>query len=134
MNSAEGVILTYDDNSKYFVPDGGGNKYLLSDLQSIAINKIKSVPGNENVALNNMAYVLADFGVVFYITINNVKYSAVVTKASGYKDAVYLEDGITGYVRRSSGIINKSGYIYLSSVVDKTITLMMVQLLNVIGR
>ena len=118
MNSAEGVILTYDDNSEYFVPDGGGNQYLLSDLQSIAINKIKSVPGNENVALNNMAYVLADFGVVFYITINNVKYSAVVTKASGYKDAVYLEDGITGYVRGSA-----YGYIYLSSVVDKTITL-----------
>lgn len=45
MNSAEGVILTYDDNSKYFVPDGGENQYLLSDLQSIAINKIKSVPG-----------------------------------------------------------------------------------------
>ena len=102
MNSAEGVILTYDDNSKYFVPDGGENQYLLSDLQSIAINKIKSVPGNENVALNNMRYVLADFGVVFYITINNVKYSAVVTKASGYKDAVY---------------------IYLSSAADKTITL-----------
>ena len=118
MNSAEGVILTYDDNSEYFVPDGGGNQYLLSDLQSIAINKIKSVPGNENVALNNMAYVLADFGVVFYITINNVKYSAVVTKASGYKDAVYLEDGITGYVRGSA-----YGYIYLSSVVDKTVTL-----------
>ena len=118
MNSAEGVILTYDDNSKYFVPDGGENQYLLSDLQSIAINKIKSVPGNENVELNNMAYVLADFGVVFYITINNVKYSAVVTKASGYKDAVYLEDGITGYVRGSA-----YGYIYLSSVVDKTITL-----------
>lgn len=129
MNSAEGVILTYDDNSEYFVPDGGGNQYLLSDLQSIAINKIKSVPGNENVALNNMAYVLADFGVVFYITINNVKYSAVVTKASGYKDAVYLEDGITGYVRGSA-----YGYIYLSSVVDKTITLMMVQLLNAIRR
>ena len=124
MNSAEGVILTYDDNSKYFVPDGGGNKYLLSDLQSIAINKIKSVPGNENVELNNMAYVLADFGVVFYITINNVKYSAVVTKASGYKDAVYLEDGITGYVRGSyGGSSNAYGYIYLSSAADKTITL-----------
>lgn len=135
MNSAEGVILTYDDNSKYFVPDGGENQYLLSDLQSIAINKIKSVPGNENVALNNMRYVLADFGVVFYITINNVKYSAVVTKASGYKDAVYLEDGITGYVIGSyGGSSNAYGYIYLSSAADKTITLMMVQLLNVIGR
>ena len=124
MNSAEGVILTYDDNSKYFVPDGGENQYLLSDLQSIAINKIKSVPGNENVALNNMRYVLADFGVVFYITINNVKYSAVVTKASGYKDAVYLEDGITGYVIGSyGGSSNAYGYIYLSSAADKTITL-----------
>ena len=122
IESAEGVVITYIDGSKYFVPDGGGKQFLVSDLQATAIDKIKSVPGNDSVALSNMSYVLADFGVVFYRTVNSVKYAAVITKASGYTEAVYLEGGVSSYLIGNMGS-SPYGYIYLSENADKTITL-----------
>ena len=123
--SAEGAIVYLSGGQSYYVTDGAEDKYDLKDLEEVAYDAIKDNVGD--IQRRGTRYYLMDSGIIISYKGEDKEYAAAVTKESGYKEAVYIGNGINDSIStKGTDRYGNSFYIGIliqSEPVSKQITL-----------
>ena len=123
--SAEGAIVHLSGGQSYYVTDGAEDKYDLKDLVELAYDAIKDNVGD--IQTRGTKYYLMDSGIIISYKGADKEYAAAITKESGYKEAVYIGNGINDSIStRGTDRYGNSFYIGIliqSEPINKQITL-----------